>query len=228
MDASSSGRSGESLIALRVTEFLERAGAAVPVPGGGGIAALAGAAAVSMLEMTLNFTVGKPKFAAVEQEARRLLAEVSAARIRLTALVDEDAAQYAKVSAAMKLPGKAPGEKEARKAAMNQAMREAIEPPLEMLGLLAKTAGIAGEILSICNPNLASDAGVAASIIPGAARAAALNVWMNVPALESAEARRVVSEVNVMLASLEQSCGAVSREVELRLCPKNAQGNSSQ
>ena len=43
---------------VTTAEFLERAGARRPTPGGGGIAALAGAAGASMAEMALNFTVG--------------------------------------------------------------------------------------------------------------------------------------------------------------------------
>jgi len=220
MDASSSGKSGELLIALPVAEFLERAGAAVPVPGGGGAAALVGASAVSMLEMALAFTVGRPRFAAVDQRARALLAEVTAARRRLAQLVDEDAAGYAKVAAAIKMPAKTPAEKELRAAATNAAMREAIRAPVEMVRILGATASLAREVLAISNPNLASDVGVAAAVIPGAARAAALNVWMNVPALVPEDARRVTADVRAALSLAEEACGDVVRIVESKLCPK--------
>ena len=63
-------------------QFLERAAARTPTPGGGGIAALAGALASSMAEMALNFTVGAKKYALVEDKACELLAKVTSVRVR--------------------------------------------------------------------------------------------------------------------------------------------------
>jgi formiminotetrahydrofolate cyclodeaminase len=65
----------ELIKSVTTHEFLEKAAAKEPTPGGGGIAALSGALAASMLEMALNFTVGNRKYAAVDEKARALVGE---------------------------------------------------------------------------------------------------------------------------------------------------------
>jgi len=212
---------------LTVGGFIERAASSAPVPGGGGIAALAGAAAASMLEMTLNLTVGRPKFAAVEGEARGLLEEVTKLRRRLTDLVGADAAGYAEVARALKMPRETEDEKAARKKALSDAMRAALEPPLEMVRTIGRLAELAGDVLRVGNPNLAGDAGVAAVILPGAARAAAFNVWANVGALGERESAATVESVRETIARTEAACRAVADQVEGGLCPKARQDRTS-
>jgi formiminotetrahydrofolate cyclodeaminase len=220
--------SGGLLTGLSVSEFLDRAAAALPVPGGGGIAALSGAAAAAMMEMALNFTVGRKKFAAVEAQARQLLEKVSSSRKRLVELVGEDAAAYGAVSAALKMPAAQPPEKTARAAALKDAMKAAIAPPLETVRVIRALADVAPGVLRIANPNLASDVAVAAAILPGAAKAAALNVWMNVSAFDGAERENIEGEVRDAASRTDASCAGVLREVESRLCPAKKTDSSSQ
>lgn len=209
-----------------VGEFLERAAADSPTPGGGGIAALAGAAAVSMLEMALNFTVGRPRFQAVESEARAMLAELKRLRERLVELIAADARGYGKVAVATKLRAGSPEEKEVRRAALAAAMREALEPPLEMVRAMRQAAFLSPRVLAVANRNLASDVAVAGAILPGAAKAAALNVWMNISALEAREAAAVSGEVESAIEEIERVAGAVFSQVSAATCP-NRNKNSS-
>jgi methenyltetrahydrofolate cyclohydrolase len=204
---------------VTLAAFLESAAAAKPVPGGGGIAALSGALAASMLEMALNFTVGREKFAAVDAQAREVLARVSARRKRLLDLVEADGRAYDAVSAAMKMPKDTDAEKRARRDVMNAALRNALEPPLETARLIGEVAADAGAVGRICNPNLVGDAGVAAAMLPAAARAAALNVWANISAFDAAEAARISAEVTAIVAGVEKACGESYREIECRLRP---------
>jgi formiminotetrahydrofolate cyclodeaminase len=212
---------------LTLRAFLDLAAAAVPVPGGGGIAALAGAAAASMLEMTLNFTAGRKKFASVDAEARRLLAEVSRSRGRLLELVAEDADAYGAVAAAMKMPAGDPAEARRREAALQSAMQSAARPPLEMVSVISSLAAAAPRILEIGNPNLAGDTAVAAALLPGASRAAALNVWANIAALGPRQ-DQTSREVLDALARIESDCSRVTRKVEDALCPRKTKDPTSQ
>ena len=208
------------------SEFLEKAAARQPTPGGGGIAALSGAAAAAMAEMALNFTVGNKRFAEVEEEAAELLEMVRAERLRLTELIAADAAGYAKVAAALKMPKKGDEEKAARKTALETAMRDGIEPPLAMVCSIAKMAGEIARIERISNPNLSGDVAVAAALLPAAAKAASLNVWANITALESGRAEEVTAEVAGALEEIEKSCSRVYLKIEGELCPKGKAASS--
>ncbi len=203
-----------------ISAFLGAAAARRSTPGGGAVAALGGALAVSMAEMALNFTVGRKKFAAVEGRARALLERITGARKRLAYLMEADAECYAGVAAALKLPRATAEEKAQRSRALNLAMRGAARPPMEMLVAMREVAGSLAEVLEIANPNLSGDTAVAAAMLPGAARAAALNVWQNIGAFEEVKKRDFAQEVAAALAEIERNCAAVYGKIEDRLCPK--------
>src|SRR3954464_8001936 len=89
---------------ISIDEFLTAAAAKQPTPGGGSIAALAGALAGSMGEMVLNYSVGKKNLAQYEPELREALAELTRARRLLLQLMVEDQVAYEALTAARKLP----------------------------------------------------------------------------------------------------------------------------
>src|SRR5439155_26706621 len=95
----------------------ELAGAA-PVPGGGSAAALAGTLEAALVAMVARLTIGRKAYAAVEPRAREILAEADTLLGELRRLVDDDAAAYARVSEAYKIPK----EDARRTAAIDQAL----------------------------------------------------------------------------------------------------------
>ena len=204
--------------ARTVAEFLETAAAATPVPGGGGIAALCAALAASMAEMSLNFTVGRKKYAAVDARAREILAVMTDCRKRLLDLVAADGLAYDKVAAAMKMPRETDDDRRRRAEAMGLAQRAALEPPLEMMRAMNVAGALLAETAKICNPNLLGDAGVAAAILPGAARAASLNVRANIAAFDGETRARISSEVIAILAEIDSACKTAYWEVDGKLC----------
>ena len=72
--------------------FLDALASKAPVPGGGGASALAGALGAALCTMVGNYTVGKQKYAAVEEDVKALMARAEDLRARLLGLVDTDAA----------------------------------------------------------------------------------------------------------------------------------------
>nr|MBP8293484.1 cyclodeaminase/cyclohydrolase family protein [Caldilineaceae bacterium] len=88
---------------MSTREFLDVLAAGEPTPGGGGAAALTGSAAAALISMVINFTVGRKKYAAVEEEMRGYLAESEALRQELLGLADADAAAFEGVAATYKL-----------------------------------------------------------------------------------------------------------------------------
>jgi len=82
------------------TDFAAALAAKESVPGGGGAAAYVGALGVALCSMVGNFTTGKKKYADVEEDVQRMLAEAETIRVRLIDLVDEDAAAFFPLSQA--------------------------------------------------------------------------------------------------------------------------------
>ena len=85
-----------------VREFLEKVAEKTPTPGGGSIAALAGAIACSLAEMVCNLTIGKKKYAGVEGKMKELANKMKQRRQEFLKLVEEDAKAFDEVMKAYK------------------------------------------------------------------------------------------------------------------------------
>ena len=121
----------ENMTETSCRAFAEALASKAPVPGGGGASALAGSLGAALCSMVGNYTLGKPKYAAVEADVRAILEEAERLRTRLLNLVKEDAAAFAPLSRAYGIPKDDPGRGEI----MEQCLRDAAAPPMEMLRL---------------------------------------------------------------------------------------------
>ena len=167
-----------------VQSFLDKLASADPEPGGGGAAALAGALAAALVSIVANLTVGKEKYAAVEQEMSGLRAASEKLRGELTELITGDALAYGKVAAAMKLPRDDDAQKEQRRQVLQAALKGAAEAPLRVAEAATEVARLSLPAAEKGNPNAVSDAGVAVVMAEAAAQAAALNVKINLAWIE--------------------------------------------
>ena len=156
----------------------ELAGGA-PTPGGGSAAALAGALAAALVAMVARLTIGKKAYAAVENRARAILTEAERLRAELRRLVDEDAAAYAGVSRAYKIPKDDP----ARSGAVDDALLAAARTPAEVVKRARRVHQLAAEIGAIGNKNATSDARVAGLLAGTAIDGALENIKVNVAAM---------------------------------------------
>jgi glutamate formiminotransferase/formiminotetrahydrofolate cyclodeaminase len=175
-------------------QFLDALGSSAPTPGGGAASALVGALATALTEMVAQLTVGRPKYAAVEERAQTVLRKTQRLRGELLALVDEDARAYGGVAAAYTLPKASEDERRVRDEAIQSALQAAMQPPLRIMELSGDVLRLAGEIAEIGNPTVASDAGCAALLGEAAARAAGLNVIANVVLLRDEQAASAARE----------------------------------
>jgi glutamate formiminotransferase/formiminotetrahydrofolate cyclodeaminase len=163
----------------------ELAGGA-PTPGGGSAAALAGTLAAALVAMVSRLTIGKKAYAGVEAQAREILAEAEQLRVELRRLVDEDAAAYAGVSRAYKIPKADPH----RAQAIDEALLAAARPPAEVVKRGRRLLALAQTIEHIGNQNAVSDARVAAMLAKTAIDGATENVNANLAGMsEQARAK---------------------------------------
>ncbi|MFD1702353.1 methenyltetrahydrofolate cyclohydrolase [Methylopila henanensis] len=173
--------------------FLDELASEAPTPGGGGAAAISGAMGAALVSMVANLTVGKPKYAEVEEQVKAVLAKSEALRAKLTDAIADDVKAFDAVMGAYGLPkGEDDAAKAARTAKIQAALKEATDVPLEAARLCREAIELSAEIAEIGNLNVISDAGVAVQSAYAGLMSAALNVRVNAKSIKDrdfAEAR---------------------------------------
>src|SRR6266542_961173 len=167
-----------------VTAFVASVASSAPVPGGGSVAAHAGALAAALAQMVAGLTIGKKKYAAVEDEMRRVANDASALVSKLTALVQRDADAYSAVSAAYKLAKDTDDAIATRQSAINDALMKAAEIPLDTARACRDVARLALTVAERGNTNAISDAGVCALLAEAGCKGASYNVRVNIASLD--------------------------------------------
>ena len=169
------------------SRFLAELASKAPTPGGGGTAALVGAAGVALGNMVGNLTTGKKKYAAVEEKIQALNAKAETRRKELEALVQEDAEAFAPLAAAYGLPKDTPEQAADKERVMETALTRAALVPIKIMqkcleGItLAYSYAVDGSTMAI------SDAGCAAVLCKAALQAASLNVFVNTKLMTNRE-----------------------------------------
>lgn len=167
-----------------IQNFLDELASSASTPGGGGAAALAGAMGAALVSMVCNLTIGKEKFAGVEADMQQLLAKAEALRSRLTEMMAEDVRAFDTVMAAYRLPKGTDADKAARRDAIQEASKKATLVPLAAARACADVIELCRPAADKGNPNVVSDAGVAVLCAQAGLKSAALNVLINLGAIQ--------------------------------------------
>lgn len=165
-------------------EFLNKLSSASPTPGGGSVSALAGAQAAALVAMVCNLTIGKKKYADVEDEMQELLENAMIEEKELLHLVDLDAEAFDDVMDAFKLPKTNDEEKAVRREAIQRALIKATEVPLRTMEHSIEVMRMARIAAEKGNVNSISDAGVATLLASTAVEGASYNVRINLGSIK--------------------------------------------
>jgi len=202
-------------LSAELKTYVSDAAAGQPTPGGGSVSALVGALAASMGEMAANFTVGKEKFASVEQDIQRALSGLKRCRQKLLTLMEADVSAYGAVDAAYNMPKDTQEQKVARKEAIQQSLTEAMKVPLNVMRQCALVAQIGVKLAEIANPRLVTDVGVCAILAEAACAAARLNVAINMKHIkDSALVDETAKETVKLTDETARARAEVARMVE--------------
>lgn len=197
-----------------IRDFIDRLGSHEPAPGGGAAAGVALALGAAMIQMAGGYSIGKRKYADVQEDLVAIVARCEAIATRGVALAAEDATAYAGFATAMKLPRKSPEEKAARSAALAEAARAATVVPLDLAELCAEVVALGEQTCRIGNPNLVGDAAGGGSLARGALRICQLNIAANVGMIvDDAFVQDTESRLAAAAKSLRQADITVDRHL---------------
>lgn len=193
-----------------IDKFLAELASSAPTPGGGGAAALCGALGIALGNMVGNLTLGKKKYADVQEDIQALNAEAEALRADFAALIDADAEAFAPLSRAYSIPKDAPGRDEI----MESALLRAAEPPIEIMRKCAEALDVIADYAAKGSALAISDAGCAAALCGAALQAAALNVRINTKSMKN---RAAAEEIDAETDELLQKYSTIAQEIYKRV-----------
>lgn len=174
--------------------WLSALASAAPAPGGGAAAALEVAVGAALIEMVCNLTIGKPRYAEHEATMVEVLERAGDLRRESLDLAEADAAAFAKVSDAYKLPKDDDAARSKRRDAIQAALVDAADVPLRTARAAADVVALADRITEGANVNVLSDVTVAASAARAGLEAAAVNVEINLASMDDSERRTGIAD----------------------------------
>ena len=195
---------------LTVEQFIDVTASDAPAPGGGSVSALAGSLGVALAEMVANLTIGKAKYAEVEDEMKELAAAAAEIRVELTAAIQKDTESFNLYMDALKLPKETDEEKAVRREAMQNGLKEAAKVPLAVAETAVKIFPIAKAVVAKGNTNAVTDGLVASMMARTAVLGALLNVKIN---LGSIKDEAFVAELSAETDKLQQSATEWERKI---------------
>ena len=202
----------------QIESFVQDLNSAKPMPGGGSAAAICGAMAAALAGMSAHMTVGKKKYAAVEDRMQEIIAEAGTLQAEMLDMAQEDADMYSQVLQAYKLPNTTTEEAEARKQAIEEASKTAVASSLKVTGACVRIMKLAYTTVSEGNRMMVTDGSASALLARACQQVAAYNVRINLGGVKDAAVR---DEAERMLAGHlsegEAILAIVLKEVDKRL-----------
>jgi len=201
-----------------IPDFVSVLASKEPVPGGGGAAALAGAVGCALGNMVGSLTVGKKKYADVEQEIILLKEQSDKLQDQLLQLIDDDAAGFEPLSKAYGLPANTDEEKAHKQEVLEQCSKDACKVPFEIMESCCKAIDIISEFAAKGSALAVSDAGCGATICKGALYAASLNIFINTKGMADREyAAELNAKANDMLTIYGAKADSIFASVKQKL-----------
>ena len=187
-------------------EFVSVLASDAPAPGGGGAAALVGAIGTALGNMVGSLTVGKKKYADVEEEIIALKAKCDALQKDLLDQVEADEINFVPLAKAYGIPKDDPN----RDTIMEEATIIACGAPVKIMDLCGEAMEAIAVFAAKGSRLAVSDAGCAAVCVKAAMQAASLNVFINTKTLKN---RAVAEEMNAKCFALLDKYGPMADEI---------------
>ena len=179
---------------MTIQEFLDVLSSKEPVPGGGGASALAGALGNALGQMVANLTIGKKKYALVEDEIKELAERMKGIQGQFTQLADQDAKVFAPLAKCYSLPSGTEKEKAYKAEVMEARLLDASLVPMEIMEKAAEMLEIMDILADKGSRMAVSDVGVGVQFIRTALLGAVMNVYINTKSMKNREKAEEMNE----------------------------------
>ncbi len=193
--------------------FVESVASNSPAPGGGSVSAAAGSLAAALAGMVCRLTLGKKKYANVQENVSMILEKADKLKDDLLDLVTRDAASFDALMAAMKLPKESADQQSLRAEAIQEATIGATRTPLETMKKALEAIDLAIEVARVGNVNSVSDAGVGALMAHAAVQGAYYNVQINLPGITDQSVKSEIDRDARELLQEAETKSKVGREI---------------
>lgn len=192
------------LVQASCVGFVDETFSKAPVPGGGGVAALAGALGTALGGMVCNLTTGKKKYAQYEEDIQRIMKEAEALKNRLLELIDEDAQNFFPLSKAYGLPKNTEEEKKIKEETLQKCLKVAVQGPVDIMKVCYDAIKLQEELVDKGSMLAISDVGCGVLLLKGAMQSGWLNVVVN---LNSITDEKYVADLRAELVPLmDEGC----------------------
>jgi formiminotetrahydrofolate cyclodeaminase len=182
------------LTELTIKDFINKVISNDPVPGGGSVSALNGALAGALAAMVANLTIGRKKYAEVNDIMVELSSRFEKLSSRLIEDVDRDSDAYNRVFAAFKMPKETDEEKQARSEAIQRETKYAAQVPMEVARAVYEVLPMIDTVAQKGNSNAVTDACVSMMCARTAILGALLNVRINLTSIKDEEFVKAMGE----------------------------------
>lgn len=189
------------LVKMDLRDFANELSSDSPAPGGGSVAALAGALGSALTSMVANLTVGKKEYQKNRGEMKDVAVDAQKFKDALLRAIDRDTDAFNNLMNAFRLPKKTDEQIVKKEQAIEAATKEACLVPLDVMKNSLEVLKLAQVVAEKGNENAASDAGVASLMARSAVEGAGLNVKINLPGINDAEfVEKMKTEVKNLIA----------------------------
>ncbi len=200
----------EDLSALRVTDFVDEVSRESPAPGGGSVAALAGAIGAGLSSMVANLTANRRGSQAVDAVLNETAETCQEIIGKLVRAVDEDTNAFNEYMDARRLPKRNPAEKEAREKAILDGLKHAVDVPMNTARQSFRALKLSETVLKYGNPASVTDVGVGAQMAYSGVLGGIYNVLIN---LKDIDDPQFVAEMRKRCAALKSDAQACLKVV---------------
>jgi formiminotetrahydrofolate cyclodeaminase len=202
---------------LSCEQFVEVLASAAPAPGGGGAAALVGAIGTALGNMVGSLTLGKKKYADVQEDIRELKTQADALQADLLGLVARDAEAFEPLAAAYGLPKETEEEKARKAEVMEACLRACVVVPLEIMERVGEAIDLHEQFAAKGTAIAISDVGCGVSCCRAALQAASLNVFINTMAMgDRVYAEEINARANALLDTYCPKADVIFADVAAR------------
>ena len=197
-----------------IDEYVKELGSKAPVPGGGGASAVAGALSAALAGMVCNLTVGKKSYITVEDDVKKILADMNRHMESFIKLSDKDAEVFYPLSQAYGFKPQNDEEKKLHEENMEKLLFNAAMVPLDIMKEAYAMLGAIDFLAKKGSKLAVSDAGVAVSMLRSAVCGAMMNVVINVKYMKDRiKAQNILDEASELLENTMNKADIIYREV---------------